>query len=182
MAFASFSSSSQLPILPERAFHPDKSFKFPSREFGKKNAKSRSCLASYFSSWPWLTYDVEKDAVFCHLCVKSLASKKMKVKRADPAFLEKGFSYWKDATIAFKKHESSDSHKEAVQVSIVIPATCRDVGELLSSLLSQQKKENRECLVKILSNLKFLARQGLPLCGDGDESDSNFIQLMKFHA
>ena len=39
MAFASFSASSQLPKLPEKAFHPDKSLDFPSREFGKNNIK-----------------------------------------------------------------------------------------------------------------------------------------------
>ena len=46
MTFASFSASSQLPKLPEKAFHPDKSFDFPffSREFGK-NIKTRSCQA-----------------------------------------------------------------------------------------------------------------------------------------
>ena len=82
MAFASFSASSQLPKLPEKAFHPDKSFDFPSREFGK-NVKTRSCQASGFSSWPWLTYDLEKDVVFCLLCVKSLESKKMTMKRDD---------------------------------------------------------------------------------------------------
>ena len=32
--------------------------------------------------------------------------------------------------------------------------------------------------MKILTNLQFLARQSLPLRGDGDESDSNFIQLL----
>jgi len=34
-------------------------------------------------------------------------------------------------------------------------------------------------LLKILSNLQFLARQGIAICGDGDEADSNFIQLLK---
>ena len=46
---------------------------------------------------------------------------------------------------------------------------------------SQQKKVNRECLLKIIANLKFLARQGLALRGDNDV-DSNFMQLMKLHA
>ena len=36
--------------------------------------------------------------------------------------------------------------------------------------------------MKILFNLKFLARQGLPLCGDGSEADSNLMQLMKLSA
>ena len=137
MALTLFSASSQLPKLQGKAFHPSKSFDFPSREFGKKNVKTRSCQASYFSSWPWLTYNVENDVVFCHLCVKSLEAKKMTMKRADPAFVQRGFSYWKDATIAFKKHEMSDSHNEAVEVSIVLPTTCRDVGEMLSAQHSQ---------------------------------------------
>ena len=34
-------------------------------------------------------------------------------------------------------------------------------------------------LLKIVENVKFLGRQGLPLRGDGDEVNSNFIQLMK---
>ena len=63
-------------------------------------------------------YDVEKDVVFCHLCGKSLQAKKMTAKRADPSFTQKGFAYWKDATIAFKKHTSLDCHKEADKVSM----------------------------------------------------------------
>ena len=35
--------------------------------------------------------------------------------------------------------------------------------------------------IGILSNVRFLARQGLPLRGDGNECDSNFIQLLKLH-
>ena len=83
----------------------------------------------------------------------------MSVKRADLSFVQKGFSYRKDAIIAFKKHEPSECNKEAVQVSVVLPRTCLDVGEMLSSQHAKEKKENRECLLKILSNLKFLAHQ-----------------------
>ena len=182
MAFSSLSAASCFPVLPEKAFHPDSSFRFPKRAFGKANPKMRACQAQYFKTWPWLTYDVEKDVVFCHLCMKSLQAKKMTAKRADPSFTQKGFAYWKDATIAFKKHASSDCHKEAVEVSIVLPRSCPDVGEMLSSHHSQQKKDNRECLLKILSNLKFLARQGLALRGVDDDKDSNFMQLMKLRA
>ena len=53
---------------------------------------------------------------------------------------------------------------------------------MLPSQHAHQKKQNRECLLKIISNLKFLARQGLPLRGDGSEADSNFMQLMKLYA
>ena len=134
MALSKFSGSSLfIPEVPEKAFHPGSSFYFPKRSFRKSNVKLRSCKADYFSTWPWLTYNFEKDVVFCHLCIESLQGKKMIAKRADPYFMQRGFSYWKDATIAFKKHESLDCHKEAVIVSIDLPRTYTDVGETLSS-------------------------------------------------
>ena len=68
MASSSVSAdSSCFPVLPEEPFHPDSSFVFPKRAFGKSNPKMRACQAQYFTTWPWLTYDVEKDVVFCHL-------------------------------------------------------------------------------------------------------------------
>ncbi len=48
---------------------------------------------------------------------------------------------------------------------------------MLSSI--SKKKRITQCLLKILSNVQFLARQGLPLRGDGEETDSNFTQLLK---
>ena len=33
-------------------------------------------------------------------------------------------------------------------------------------------------LLKVLSSIRFLARQGLPLCGDSDETNSNLHQLL----
>ena len=60
-----------------------------------------------------------------------------------------------------------------------LPTTCPDIGNMMSTQHADSKKLNRECLLKILSNLQFLARQGIPIRGDGDEADSNFIQLLK---
>ena len=39
--------------------------------------------------------------------------------------------------------------------------------------------ENRQMLLKILSNKRFLARQSIAIRGDGDEENSNFIQLFE---
>ena len=83
----------------------------------------------------------------------------------------KGFSNWKDATVSLKKHEQSSCHREAVEVMVSLPATTRDIGEMLSQ--QHAKKEgNRKVLLKILANVKFLARQGLAFRGDGNESDA----------
>ena len=70
-------------------------------------------------------------------------------------------------------------HKEAVEKLLKLPASTRDVGELLSSAHAQEKAVNRHCLLKIISTLRFLARQGCAIRGHGDESDGNFHQLLK---
>ncbi len=56
------------------------------------------------------------------------------------------------------------------------------IGELLSKQHATQKLNNRHALHEILICVKYLCRQGLPLRGDKDESDGNFIQLLKMKA
>lgn len=79
----------------------------------------------------------------------------------------------------FRQHKTSASHKQAVERVFTLPATTTDIGETLSAAHAQEKLQNRECLLKILSNLRFLARESCAVRGDGDESDGNFMQLLK---
>ena len=44
------------------------------------------------------------------------------------------------------------------------------------------KPGNRQILLTILQNVRFLARQGLPLRGDGTEDNSNFMQVLQLRA
>ena len=53
------------------------------------------------------------------------------------------------------------------------------MGESQSAQHQREKVENQHCFLKILSSLRFLARQGLPLRDHSDDSDSNFIQLSR---
>ena len=96
----------------------------------------------------------------------------------DAAFIQRGFSNWKDATEAFCRHEASKCHQDAVQVMIVLPKTTRDIGETLSSAHMKKKEESRKVLVKIIQNIKFLSRQGIALRGH-DDAESNFTQHFK---
>ena len=50
---------------------------------------------------------------------------------------------------------------------------------MLSSEHAKEKVENWQILYKILTNVRYLARQGLPLWRDGTEDDSNYTQLLK---
>lgn len=52
-----------------------------------------------------------------------------------------------------------------------------DIREMFSKQYASEKRANRECLLKILSLVRFLPCQGLPFRGDMDETDSNFYQL-----
>ena len=50
--------------------------------------------------------------------------------------------------------------------------------------LRKKNWNDGNAFLKVLSNIRYLARQGLPLRGYGDpktltESESNFVQLMK---
>ena len=46
---------------------------------------------------------------------------------------------------------------------------------MLSSQIARDRLQRRKCLLKLLSNARFLARQGLAFRGDKVESDSNFM-------
>ena len=87
------------------------------------------------------------------------------------AFVRNGHTNWKDATRNLANHQNSDFHRQA---AVVLEPT-RDVSEMLSSKVASDNVKNRH---KILSTIKFLARQGLSLRGDSDELQSNFYQLM----
>ena len=93
--------------------------------------------------------------------------------------MSKGFNNWKDASVKFKEHESSNCHKDSMIVTVDLPSSVKDIAETLQRELTKQKSENRQMLLKILSNIRFLARQSIAIRGDGDEENSNFIQLFK---
>ena len=65
--------------------------------------------------------------------------------------LTRGFSNWKDGTMAFRSHENSAYHKEAVEVMVTLPATTRDISEQLSQQHAAQKEKNSEALIQIMS-------------------------------
>ena len=81
----------------------------------------------------------------------------------------------------FQKHETSNAHRTA-------PATALgDVSELISEQHYLEKFKNRKVLLMLLSNVRSLARQSLPLRGNWDKSskakeNSNFHQLIKLRS
>ena len=116
---------------------------------------------------------------FCYNCIQAYKEDKLRTTNLELAFISKGFNNWKDASVKFKKHELSNCHKDFVVVTVALPSSVKDINETLQSELTKQKMENRQMLLKIVSNICFLARQSIAIRGDGDEENSNFIQLFK---
>ena len=63
---------------------------------------------------------------------------------------------------------------------IKIPASNISIDEQLCCELAKEKELNHSMLIKIMPNIRFLARQGLALKGDGNEDDGNFFQMIDF--
>ena len=150
--------------------------KYPKRNF--ENGPERSFCKEWYRKFPWLHYDEKRDAVFCFTCMNAANKQKLRVStKQDDAFIARGYKNWKRGTTGFKTHESSECHREAIEV-IELPRKCADIGEKLSAYHSEEKQKNRQIFLTILRNICFLARQGLALRGNIEE-ESNFIQLLK---
>ena len=139
----------------------------------------RSFQPQWFDKWTWFHYDEERDVAFCHTCIIAKRNDHLHtVSNLEQSFISTGFSNWKDAIAKLGKHEASQCHKEAVLKTITLPAMTPDVSEMLASQLAAQRLESRKCFLHLLSNTRFLSRQGLPFCGDGNELDSNYMHLI----
>lgn len=180
MACSKFDKMKENVILDFPDFpHQPEDIIFPKRQFGKASVINRSFQKNWFKTWKWLHYIEDKDVVFCFHCALAHKKQMLKTSNPDASFIQIGFSNWKDATIRFSKHEQSTCHKSAMQTMVFLPKTTKDVGEQLNFATIKEKENNRQLLMKIIENIQFLARQGLPLRGDGDDTSSNFYQLMK---
>ena len=82
--------------------HQPRNFSFPKRYFGKTKVVQRSFQVSWFDKFKWLHYDEIADSAYCSLCMSVEKEGKLKATCKDVAFLQKGFSNWKDATEGFR--------------------------------------------------------------------------------
>ena len=96
----------------------------------------------------------------CFTCVSAVKQKKllsMSASKIDGAFISNGFVNWKDATVSFRKHESSECHRAATEAMISLLGHVVDIGESLSKQHSEDKADNCALLLKIIGNVRFLA-------------------------
>ena len=127
-----------------------------------------------FDKWPWLHYCEGSDSVLCFTCMKANSEKKLQWSlNAESAFITVGFTNWKKASERFINHETSKCHRETVLRTITLPVTTQDIDKCL---LKKNEREMPTVFIKILCNVRFLARQGLPL--RGHRSEIRKIQIL----
>ena len=96
--------------------------------------------------------------------------------KQEKAFISTGYTNWKKEQDELKKHETSKCHQEACEVA-ALTNKFPDIGKTLSDFHAVEKANNRQMFLAILSNIRYLARQGIPFRGKEDKG--NFDQLLK---
>lgn len=163
--------------VPDEAFQPPR-LTFPRRQFGISAPVNRAFQAAWFNHFnmfKWLHYDIRQDSAYCFVCCKAVKERKVELSSyVEESFLVKGFTNWMDATRIFVRHENCEFHR----LSAAALANRVNVGDMLSKQAATEKQQNRQYLLKVLTSIRFLGCQGLPFCGDGDETDSTLHQLL----
>ena len=98
------------------------------------------------------------DAAFFHICVKDHFSNPISPKKAEPAFTTTGFTNWKKSMTkdGFRNHDISQAHKEAGLRVLKIPTDYSNVATGISEQYMFEQLNNRQILLKILSNVRNL--------------------------
>ena len=169
-------SSECCDIDLNQPYHPKINFLKSKRKQGKQ---SRVFQSAWFDEHKWLTFCCTRNKAYCYYCRAAVSRGLINFsKKGKSAFVTSGFDNWKKAKERFREHEQSQVHCEAC---MKLECLQQSVVAQLSSQLLDDQKQRREMLLKELSSVRYLARQGLALRGHKEE-DSNLLQLLKCRA
>jgi len=154
---------------------------FPKQTLTVKSKTKTLCFqTNWFKQYPWLHFSPTLKAVVCYYCAKANEIALLQLKmRTEPAFITAGFTNWKNALASFQAHQNSDCHHYALAQHKQLKAPAIDAQ--LSDQRKVEQQRARHALVKVISTVKYLARQGLPLRGHTDDN-GNFRQLLHLRA
>ena len=151
-------------------------FKYPKSEYKDSN---RSFQPQWYKRWKWLHYNGEQDSVTCYVCWHAYLHHMLPNMKIDDAFIESGYTNWKNATDTkkgFDQHEISAVHRSTVNRFAEVPSSTDDIAGTVTKNLLKIQQKNFSALMKILSSIRYLARQRLPLRSHNN-SESNFRQF-----
>lgn len=176
-------SDCQCCLNPEVPSQPDKDhFDYGQTRTlcGKKKPQARYFDPKWFSEFPWLTFCVKRLKVFCLHCrwAKRRRSTATGVKD-DSSFTNSGFSNWNRTRETFRLHEKSRAHANCTYAWLAREQST--VAEQLNFALSASHRKRQNGLLKTVTTVQTLARQGMPIRGHND-TDSNIRQFLLLRA
>ena len=132
-------------------------------------------MSSWYNQFKWIHFCQTRLKVFCHYCVKAsrLSGKSI---RADQVFVTSGFSNWKKAIQRFRDHEFSIAHKNAL---LTTAASKNPIDQQLQTEAENIRQKRQQSLLKQLSALHYLLRQGIAIRNDHAGGSNLSVMLEK---
>ena len=136
----------------------------------------RRFMHNWYKIYPWLSICKTRKRAFCFYCKYATTHNMLTFsKRAEPTFSINGFNNWRKALQKFDTHQTSSSHREAILKWEAVQNA--PISVQLTSQLNKVLACRRHCLLKQLSALRYLLRQGLAVRGH-TENNGNLYQLL----
>ena len=124
---------------------------------------SRKIQPSWYNKFPWISVCTSTYRIYCSLCRNAKHNNLLVLcKKHTSPFVDEGFSNWRKAIQRFSEHEKSEMHKEST-VKLSAMNSSINIASQLNSQLESDQKFHREMFLIVLSSVRYLARQGLPL-------------------
>ena len=162
-----------------------KTYEHHDRQHQTKKKYTRSLQTSWYKKYPWITVCESTYKIYCHVCRQAKHCRLITFsKRQLQSFIDNGFCNWKNALTKLAEHERSDMHKEAV-LKLAAKSSAIDVSAQLNKEHAAIQEHHQAMLLKLLSSVRFLARQGLSLRGHNENSESlegNLYNLLLLRA
>ena len=137
----------------------------------------RSCQNDWFDEFSWLHFDPNEGKVYCFKCIKNSKTRNSnRNKSTSKAFTHEGFCNWRKGKEGIKKHGNSKEHRDSIEVFAAMEQT--PIDEKLNDQKIIEKATNRQCLLKVMDNLRFLAMENIGIRGK-ETKDSKIYKLVK---
>lgn len=155
---------------------------YPRRSFGS-NSKLRRFSHSWFEQFPWLEYSVFSDAAFCFACRHF--SHNVRGQKLEKSFTHQGFQNWRKGAEKLAQHNSSSSHRCAMEQWCAFKERQNTGSRILTQLdagHSKIVKENRQYMRAVVESLRYTACQTIGQRGHKEDDQStnrgNFLELL----
>ncbi|KAF0307093.1 Zinc finger MYM-type protein 1 [Amphibalanus amphitrite] len=148
----------------------------PGKSIPKQDLGGRklSFMDHWYTLHPWIHFCPTRGKVLCFHCARANALSSS-VPAKEKAFITEGFSNWKKALQRFSQHARSEHHLRS------LPPSRNSITGVIETADAKQQEVNRANLMKVITSIIYLARQGLALRGHGND-DGNLIELLKLRA